>query len=75
MPLLELSELKGNPVFVGETEFLDPDNESEHVKLFIYMAKPVFNEDSLQVSFQLKSVSSVMKYFKNNHLSGQNPLC
>jgi len=42
--------LAGSPTFVGETEFIDPENESEHVKIYIYMAKPEFNEQALQVS-------------------------
>lgn len=50
MPLLELSEKAGNPTFVGETEFIDPENESEQVKIYIYMAKPEFDDQALQVS-------------------------
>ena len=71
---MKLSELQGTPAFVGETEFQDLENLTEHVKLYIYMAKPVFNNDALQVS-KLTRLSTMMKYFKNNHLSGQNPLC
>lgn len=50
MPLLELAQLQGKPTFVGETEFVDPENESEQVKIYIYMAKPEFNDQALQVS-------------------------
>lgn len=47
MPLLELSNLQGKPTFVGETEFIDPENDAEQVKIYIYMAKPEFNDQAL----------------------------
>jgi hypothetical protein len=37
-------------VFIGETEFAIPENESEKVKLYIYLAAPKFADDAIQVS-------------------------
>lgn len=37
--------------FVGETEFVDPDDSSEHVKIYIHMAQPVFHDERLQADF------------------------
>ena len=50
MPVMEVAERSLDAPFVGETEFVDPDDESEHVKLYIHMAQPVFDDDRLQVS-------------------------
>ena len=52
MPLMEMSERAADSkaCFVGETEFQDPENESEHVKMFIYLAQADFVEEALQVS-------------------------
>ena len=36
------SEFSGNQVFIGETEFVNPDDESDKVKLKIYLASPKF---------------------------------
>ena len=30
---------------VGETEFIDPDNSEEQIKIYIHMAQPVFLDD------------------------------
>ena len=51
MPLLPVS-MRGdrNAPFIGETEFTAPDDESEHVKMYIYLAQPEFNDAALQVS-------------------------
>lgn len=53
MPLMEMSERAADSkaCFVGETEFQDPENESEHVKMFIYLAQADFVEEALQASF------------------------
>mmetsp|Transcript_30324 Transcript_30324/g.40291 ORF Transcript_30324/g.40291 Transcript_30324/m.40291 type:complete len:213 (-) Transcript_30324:54-692(-) len=51
MPVMEASLRDMSAPFVGETEFIDPDNEAEHVKLYIHMAQPVFNDDRLQAEF------------------------
>lgn len=42
MPFLNLSELQGAPVFIGETEFINPDNEKDQVQVKIYLAAPKF---------------------------------
>ena len=78
MPLMEMSERAADSkaCFVGETEFQDPENESEHVKMFIYLAQADFVEEALQVSQlapnTLQLSQAMMKHFKNNHLSGQS---
>ena len=55
MPVMDLSEFQESKtnLFIGETEFVHPDNEQEQVKIYIYMAKPDFNNEQLQVSFHL----------------------
>ena len=51
MPVLPLSQKKSkNAPFVGETEFVAPDNEAEQVKIYIFMAQAEFNDEALQVS-------------------------
>ena len=50
MPVVVAAERDTSAPFVGETEFVDPDNTSEHVKIYIHMAQPVFNDEQLQVS-------------------------
>ena len=49
MPLVQLSERDASCVapFIGETEFIDPDNEAEQVKIYIYLAQPVFDDQAL----------------------------
>lgn len=42
MPFLNLNELQGSPVFIGETEFVNPDDEKDSVDLKIYLAAPKF---------------------------------
>lgn len=51
MPLLDLSELNGKPQFIGETEFVAPDDEAEHVKLYIYLAQADFVDAALTADF------------------------
>jgi len=51
MPVMDASERNTEAPFVGETEFVDPDDESEQVKIYIHMAQPVFDEDRLQAEF------------------------
>ena len=49
MPVVHLSDRQGDKSapFIGETEFIDPDNEAEQVKIYIYLATPVFNDEAL----------------------------
>ena len=49
MPVVQLSDRQGDKSapFIGETEFIDPDNEAEQVKIYIYLATPVFNDEAL----------------------------
>lgn len=42
MPFINISELQPNQVKIGETEFVNPDDEKDFVKLFIYLAAPKF---------------------------------
>lgn len=51
MPVMPLSEKKGNAPFIDETEYIDADNEAEHVKLYIYLAQPEFVDAALQADF------------------------
>ena len=85
MPIVPASQRNKSAPFVGETEFIDPDNEIEHVKIYIHMAQVEFLDEKLEVSknkcksdrdLELgSSVSSMMNHFSINHLSGQKPLC
>ena len=50
MPVMPLSEKSGNAPFIDETEFTSPENEAEQVKIYIYLASPVFINEALQVS-------------------------
>ena len=50
MPVVDANERNKAAPFIGETEFIDPDNESEHVKMYIHMAQAEFNDDKLEVS-------------------------
>lgn len=47
MPLLEVGDRDKLAPFVGETEFVEPDNEVEQVKIYIHLARPVFMDDAL----------------------------
>jgi len=48
MPVLPLSQKKSKDApFVGETEFVAPDNEAEQVKIYIFMAQAEFNDEAL----------------------------
>jgi hypothetical protein len=51
MPVMDSSERVLEAPFVGETEFVDPDDESEQVKIYIHMAQPVFDQDKLEAQF------------------------
>ena len=76
MPVMDSSERVLDAPFVGETEFVDPDDESQQVKIYIHMAQPVFDQDRLEVSLSqvnLHRTHTTMIYFKNYHLSGQKP--
>lgn len=42
MPFQPISELENNQVFIGDTEFVNPDDEKDIVKLKIYLAAPKF---------------------------------
>lgn len=42
MPFINISELQPNQVKIGETEFVNPDDEKDFVKLYIYLAAPKF---------------------------------
>jgi len=42
MPFINISELQANQVKIGETEFVNPDDEKDTVKLHIYLAAPKF---------------------------------
>ena len=53
MPVLEASNRDMSAPMVGETEFIDPDNAQEQVKLYIHMAQPVFLDQQLEVSSYL----------------------
>ena len=53
MPVLEASNRDTSAPMVGETEFIDPDNAQEQVKIYIHMAQPIFLDHQLQVSTNL----------------------
>ena len=42
MPFINFSELQPNQVKIGETEFVNPDDEKDTVKIYIYLAAPKF---------------------------------
>ena len=53
MPVLEMSQRDRSAPMVGETEFIDPDNSEEQIKICIHMAQPVFLDEQIQVSDSL----------------------
>lgn len=42
MPFLSFDKQQGKQVFIGETEFINPDDEKDIVKLRIYLASAKF---------------------------------
>lgn len=42
MPFLNIKQQQGKQVFIGETEFINPDDEKDIVKLRIYLASAKF---------------------------------
>ena len=60
MPVMPLSEKSGNAPFIDETEFTSPENEAEQVKIYIYLASPVFINEALQVSTALNFFTNPM---------------
>lgn len=42
MPFLSQKEKQGDQVFIGETEFVNPDDEKDMIKINIYLAAPKF---------------------------------
>lgn len=44
MPFLNIKHQQGKQVFIGETEFINPDDEKDIVKLRIYLASPKFTD-------------------------------
>lgn len=59
MPLLPVSNRDVTAPFVGETEFIEPENEVEQVKIYIHLARPVFMDDALQADFGSNSTEKV----------------
>lgn len=51
MPILEKTHLGHKQVFIDETEFVDPENESERVRILIYLSGPKFAEELLNKDF------------------------
>jgi hypothetical protein len=50
MPFQHISLRNNNQVFIGETEFANPEKEEDVIKLYIYLAAPKFKVETLQVS-------------------------
>ena len=42
MPFLKYDEAATKQVFIGETEFVNPEDEKDLVQLYIYLASPKF---------------------------------
>jgi len=79
MPVLDVSQRNLSAPFVGETEFIDPENVQEHVKIYIHIATPLFVDTKLQVSKRTaqglragKCGPPMMKYFKNTIFRDRN---
>jgi len=51
MPFYPLASKAANQVFIGETEFVIPEKETEVIKLYIYLASPKFSEEALSADF------------------------
>ena len=50
MPFQHINMRTNNQVFIGETEFANPEKEDDVIKLYIYLAAPKFKVEALQVS-------------------------
>jgi isoleucyl-tRNA synthetase len=44
MPFLSFNHKQGDQVFIGETEFINPDDEKDQIKIYIYLSAPKFTE-------------------------------
>lgn len=42
MPVLNLKEMQGNPVLIGEVDYVHPEDETDQVLIKIYLAAPKF---------------------------------
>lgn len=51
MPFLKHDGVCSRQVFIGETEFIDEKDETNQVKLYIYLAGPKFNEEKMAADF------------------------
>jgi hypothetical protein len=47
MPFHPFEAKADNQVFIGETEFIIPEKETEIIRLHIYLASPKFNDEAL----------------------------
>jgi hypothetical protein len=56
-------------VFIGETEFVDTENEANSVALYIYLAGPKFNQEKLVSDFSSHGPTFVesLKSFVTQH--------
>ncbi len=59
MPFLPHDGSSAAQVFIGETEFVDADNESNAVKIQIYLAGPKFVQEKLAADFAANGPSFV----------------
>ncbi len=62
MPFLKFEDSAKSQVFIGETEFVNPDNEQDQVKLFIYLAAPKFDQAAIKADFADVNVNDVMSF-------------
>lgn len=51
MPFLPQEEFQGAPKFVGEDNFVLPDNEKEEVMMKIYLACPKLHDEKIDADF------------------------
>lgn len=67
MPFVSRSELQPNQVFIGETEFTNPDDDTDSVKLTIYLAAPKFTAKMEEFAKHGPTFVSDMKNYVLQH--------
>jgi len=75
MPFLNINNLQGSPVFIGETEFVNPDDEKDSIDLKIYLAAPKFtaqvqNDFGSHGDTFIKDLKSYVNQFDRKVLAG-----
>lgn len=51
MPFLPQHEKPSHAVFIGETEYATTENDTDKIRLYIYLASPHFDEQAFENTF------------------------